>query len=86
MIFFYYLDSGLESEFIQEGLIGSDKAPTVEESVYQDDTKNGHLGNLFFFYFDEVCFITFNFSSFNLFFILFYIIADADDRRKEEDG
>ncbi|XP_030021660.1 tyrosine 3-monooxygenase isoform X2 [Manduca sexta] len=38
-------DSGLDSEFIQDGIhIGNgDNTPTVEDGTQQDETKNGHL-------------------------------------------
>lgn len=44
----FYLDSGLESDYIQDDmLIGNgDKSPTVEDGTQQDETKNGHLGNI----------------------------------------
>lgn len=47
-LFFIYLDSGLESDYIQDDMhIGNgDKSPTVEDGTQQDETKNGHLGNI----------------------------------------
>nr|ADV56715.1 tyrosine hydroxylase [Bombyx mori] len=40
-------DSGLESDFIQDGVhIGNgDNSPTVEDGTQQDETKNGHLAD-----------------------------------------
>ncbi|KAG6446550.1 hypothetical protein O3G_MSEX004502 [Manduca sexta] len=40
-------DSGLDSEFIQDGIhIGNgDNTPTVEDGTQQDETKNGHLAD-----------------------------------------
>lgn len=52
LVFLLYLDSGLESDYIQDDMLigGSDKSPTVEDGTQQDETKNGHLGNILFFY------------------------------------
>lgn len=71
-LLFRYLDSGLESEFIQDGIhIGNgDNSPTVEDGTQQDETKNGHLGNLLFFVF--VIFLSFILCWNFWFLLLFY--------------
>lgn len=78
----------MESEFVQEGHIGNgDSAATVEDGIYQDETKNSHLGKLLSCMFTLFCFICVHFVYFC--FILFSLLADAEishHREKEGDG
>lgn len=88
--FIYNLDSGLDSEFIQDGIhIGNgDNSPTVEDGTHQDETKNGHLGKCLFI----LC-CTYSLSFVYFFFLLLFlfsiILADADigdDEGKSDEG
>lgn len=90
-------DSGLESDYIQDDvLIGNgDNSPTVEDGTQQDETKNGHLGNFFFYfsYFNVFLFVSFCYIEFYFYFyfdvFFFFIVADADigdDAGKTNDG
>lgn len=76
----------MESEFVQEGHIGhDDKSTTVEDGIYQDETKNGPMGKLTSCI-RNVYFALFMFFSFISFLFSFLVDAEISGVRGKDDG
>lgn len=77
MIFIlFYLDSGLDSDYIQDEFHYDNTSPTVEDGTQQDETKNGHLGKCLFIW--DSCMI---YLSFFIFILLFFFCFYFSRRR-----